>query len=500
MVRLIALALAVQFFVVVIHAQEFIGFGKQRLQGHRNNGKSLLRASVAATNCDDVEQLWFDGAVVDNFAGEMSQQNWRQRYWLNKKNWAGIGAPIFVFIGGEGEESCGRLSSRMFMFDLAVQHGALLVDVEHRFYGQSMPTNDASTKSLSLLTSEQALADLARIIQKIKKDLQSETSKVITIGGSYPGNLAAYFRLKYPSVTSGSIASSAPVRAQTNFPEYMEVVSQALEYFSGQKCVNAFQTAAEKVAELAAQGMGSSGMKQLEKDFHTCSPVKSKFDLAVLMSDLMGNVQGVVQYNNEHNGVLNVTDICTSMLKTDDSYANFVELSGQFREINGVQCEDASFEDTLSFLGNASYVLPANAARSWTYQTCNEFGYFQTTSSPNQPFYSWRELDLTFSMAICYGAFSGWNKEPSVDWTNTLYGAEKIDATKIVFTSGTIDPWHALGVTNYTSKLPQTSEYPVYITGTAHCNDLYAPNAQSDPPSLTYARQIVASKVGEFLA
>ena len=46
---------------------------------------------------------------------------------------------------------------------------------------------------------------------------------ILSTGGSYPGNLAAWFRLKYPSVTHASIASSAPLHAQTNFPEYMEV-------------------------------------------------------------------------------------------------------------------------------------------------------------------------------------------------------------------------------------------------------------------------------------
>jgi len=39
-----------------------------------------------------------------------------------------------------------------------------------------------------------------------------------------------------------------------------------------------------------------------------------------------------------------------------------------------------------------------------------------------------------------------------------------MDATNIVFTSGTIDPWHALGVTNYTAPLPEApSELPVYV-------------------------------------
>lgn len=40
-------------------------------------------------------------------------------------------------------------------------------------------------------------------------------------------------------------------------------------------------------------------MKQLETDFQTCSTIDNDLDLAVLYSDLMGNVQGTVQYNRE---------------------------------------------------------------------------------------------------------------------------------------------------------------------------------------------------------
>lgn len=39
-------------------------------------------------------------------------------------------------------------------------------------------------------------------------------SKVITVGGSYPGNMAAWFKLKYPAISTGSIASSAPLTAK----------------------------------------------------------------------------------------------------------------------------------------------------------------------------------------------------------------------------------------------------------------------------------------------
>ena len=54
------------------------------------------------------------------------------------------------------------------MATLAEKHGALMVAVEHRFYGESQPTADMSTDNLRFLTSEQGLADLAKVTAYLK--------------------------------------------------------------------------------------------------------------------------------------------------------------------------------------------------------------------------------------------------------------------------------------------------------------------------------------------
>jgi hypothetical protein len=86
-----------------------------------------------------------------------------------------------------------------------------------------------------------------------------------------------------------------------------------------------------------------------------------------------------------------------------------------------------------------------------------------------------------------------------VAWINDNYGNLNIAGTNIVFPSGTIDPWHALAVSNQTKPLSQATETKVFIEGTAHCNDLYAP-ASSDPASLVYAREVVTDHVNTWLA
>lgn len=324
----------------------------------------------------------------------------------------------------------------MYMYDLAKEHGAMLVNVEHRFYGDSYPTLDMSTSNLQYLSSQQGLADLARIIPYIKNQYSTTSSTVITVGGSYPGNMAAWFKLKYPQVTRGSIASSAPLTAQANFKEYMEVVADAILYFSGQSCFDAFQSAAVDVASLA-YSPEQSGYAKLEADFLTCSPMSSSKDVSILLSDLMGNIQGTVQYNNEKSGVMNVTDICSTMLTAGSTpYENFVTLSELYLQSAGMTCQDVAWKDTVDYLA-AIQKDPSNNMRPWTYQTCNEFGYYQTADSPTQPFHPWASsLDMDFYRALCYEGFDGWTADPQTEWMNEVYGGIGIDGTDIIFPAG----------------------------------------------------------------
>lgn len=89
------------------------------------------------------------------------------------------------------------------------------------------------------------------------------------------------------------------------------------------------------------------------------------------------------------------------------------------------------------------------AGRQWTYQTCTEFGFFQSSNYTPQNFGD--KFPVDFFIQQCVDIFGPkYNKaflDTSVRRTNTLYGALNIDVTNVVFVHGSIDPWHALGIT-----------------------------------------------------
>ena len=88
-----------------------------------------------------------------------------------------------------------------------------------------MPFGDLSysdPNNLRLLTAEQALADYAVLLRWIQTSYgpvdvggsgwcPKGGCPVVAWGGSYGGMLASWFRMKYPHLVAGAIASSAPI-------------------------------------------------------------------------------------------------------------------------------------------------------------------------------------------------------------------------------------------------------------------------------------------------
>ena len=78
-------------------------------------------------------------------------------------------------------------------------------------------------EKLGLLTVGQALGDLGYFVGMVKKRRMhgvGDMNKWVTVGGSYAGALAAWFRSKYPHLTVGAISSSGVIQAIENFRDF----------------------------------------------------------------------------------------------------------------------------------------------------------------------------------------------------------------------------------------------------------------------------------------
>ena len=112
----------------------------------------------------------------------------------------------------------------------------------------------------------------------------------------------------------------------------------------------------------------------------------------------------------------------------------------------------------------------AVGGRQWTYQTCVEFGFFQSTDSDRQPFGNTVPVEFYINQCkdIFGDKFSVELLEQAIVDTNTNYGGYDYEGSRVVFVNGNIDPWHALG---FYGNPPNKNTHTVFIEG--DCEDIF---------------------------
>jgi len=319
-------------------------------------------------------------------------------------------------------------------------------------------------------------------------DYLNQKPSIVVFGCSYPGSLSAWFRLKYPNIAVGSVANSAPVHAVLDFYQYLDVVDSSLSYFMGPDCDQRIQLATNQLQSLLQT---SSGQLQVQQMFNTCTTPNNQKDIQTFMSNVIGNWQGTVQYNAEHHNPITIITLCDVMENTSSTPLQaYAQVSNMF--LNG-DCMVISYNQSVAEL---SAITPPNAGRSWFYQTCTEFGYYQTTDSPPdvQPFGNL--LPLSYYTDMCEDVFKFPFHDPTPA-TNLYYGSDHPIGSNILFVSGTDDPWHALTVTQNLTN----SVRAFLITGSAHCAQLFPESDETVPiPGILEAQQYTLQNIDKWLS
>ncbi|KAK7172248.1 hypothetical protein R3I93_004533 [Phoxinus phoxinus] len=433
-----------------------------------------------------------------NHFDKQNDKTFPQKFFVNDVYWQRSDGPVFLYIGGEGP-----LSKFSVLFghhvSMAERHGALLVALEHRFYGQSIAPEGLETETLRHLSSQQALADLAVFRHYVSQRFGlSHSNTWISFGGSYAGALSAWLRGKFPHLIYGAVASSAPVQAQLDFSSYNRVVADSLmnEAVGGsKKCASAVKGVFAAVE--AALLMGNE--TEVGKDFGCCETPQKPEDKAELLQSLADIFMGTVQCNEE--GVaFSIAELCDVMTnqseaceRKEEAYDRLVKIVAMYRARESVPCLDVSREKLVLELRDTTAV---SSYRPWLYQTCTEFGFYQTCEDTHCLFS--RVSTLQSQTELCSRLFSiPQDSLPArIDFTNQYYGGNRPQTHRVLYVNGNLDPWTELSVVwNDTAA---DEDRVVLIDGTAHCMDMSADKSM-DKPALHQARKEIERRVAMWL-
>uniref|UniRef100_A0A914CMA3 Uncharacterized protein n=1 Tax=Acrobeloides nanus TaxID=290746 RepID=A0A914CMA3_9BILA len=470
----------------------------------RTSGHGFL---IPPENADDLNSTanWIQ-QDLDHF-DSTNTKTFQQRFWYNGQFYK-PGGPIFLMISGESAAGSKWIENEnVTWLTLAKTYNAAAYMVEHRYYGYTRPTSDLSTENLKWLSSEQALADLAVFITAINRKMSYVNPKWVSFGGSYSGALSAWFREKYPELVVAAVGSSGPVLAKVDFFEYLQVVQASISSYN-QTCADNIQAGFEAIQQRLNT---IDGRQELNNVFNICSsgqtnqsyvPVK---DIQNFMSNLVGLFQGTVQYSGDNTQIaigMGIPEICAVMLDTSHSPMENIQnvniyISKGIYGNGTVYCNDPSYSDFINEIKDTSYDGIADD-RCWIWQTCTEFGYFQSTDLGRNIFGS--SIPGDFYIDMCTDIFGAEFNRSTIDAAiaTTLEnygGTSNYNGTKVILPNGSVDPWHALGLANGTSS----SVIPIFIHGTAHCADMY-PARPNDLPELVQARQQISQILGTWLS
>ncbi|KAH7696349.1 serine protease F56F10.1, partial [Aphelenchoides avenae] len=412
------------------------------------------------------------------------------RFW---HNYPTSGGPQFLCLGGEDSVDDPGSACGYTIHVYAEAVNASVWVLEHRFYGYSRPFPDLKNENLVYLTSSQALEDAASFIEAQNKHLANP--EWVVFGGSYSGNLALWFRQAHPELTVGAVGSSAPVEPIVDFYDYLKVVENELRVVDPD-CPRRVK---ETFDDLRESMYSTEKREKLSSTFGIEPPLQNRnltYDETNMLYASFTGIIGLIQ------GDLSQGQIICDAMKSGDTVWRLAQL---------LQPKDVSTDYSASIRNLQQVGYPKDnasvddwervAERAWIWQTCNEFGYFQSTGIGNSVFSSL--VPLSFYVNLCtdiYGPeYNISYVQAAVDRTRKLYGGrENYRGTNVVIPNGSLDPWHALGF--YGPFHPVDESAVVYlINGTTHCGDMM-PWGPGSPDGLKEVQGIIQDNIKRWLS
>nr|CAB3490951.1 unnamed protein product [Digitaria exilis] len=362
---------------------------------------------------------------LDHFnALPASYGTFQQRYLINDTFWAGKTSPIFLYAGNEGDIDL-FTNNTGFMWESAPRFGAMLVFVEHRYYGESMPFGSKEKATKGYLSVTQALADFTSFVLSLKSNLSAPAAPVVVFGGSYGGMLAVWMRLKYPHIVMGAVASSAPIRSFYHLTDPYAFYDRVTDDFKSESN-NCYDVLRGSWAELDGLLATKNGSALLRRSFNMCNG-SSVRDIPSLLESAMVNA-AMTDYPTPSGFLAPLPGYpVREMCRAVDHPSSGNDTLAKVRDAMNVYYNSTGASPCL---GGEEDGDPYGMYDGWNWQACTEM------------------VLMTYGLSNRSIIQPPWPFNFTDDIGNVLKGS----ASNIIFFNGLRDPWSTGGVLKSISK------------------------------------------------
>ena len=243
---------------------------------------------------------------------------------------------------------------------------------------------------------------------------------------------------------------------------------------------------------------------QLGRLFGVCDPetaLLKKENQDLLVGD--GLIQIYAQGNDpscEFSDICNIEKLCDYMLdaleerdgERDPTKTELDILADVAAKQRGAEdCQSVDFQEMLRELAKPE--VEDFGMRSWLWQTCTEFGFYQTCDDtcPFASYYHTVDQDLT----VCEAAYNITNVYENVQATRDHYGGLDIAAgSRVLSVNGDVDPWSVLGM-----KTSPKDSLPVEMVPGASHHFWTHMVKDTDAPEIVNIRAYIYSVVIDWL-
>ncbi|KAJ3574762.1 hypothetical protein NP233_g1547 [Leucocoprinus birnbaumii] len=447
---------------------------------------------VFVSSTPDVEPNgeFFIELPVDHFDNK-THLTFKNRYWINSTYWE-KGGPVFVFDSGEQDAApllpyyLQEYHGLSAVMRLAKRYRGLAILWEHRFYGASLPfpvNRNTTGDQWQFLNTEQALEDFIFFANSFSKSsavanssnqtsilhennplslpVHPSTTPWVFLGGSYPGIRASFLRIRNPEVVFASWASSAPVQAEVDMASYYKAAERSLT----RNCSADWNSVTRHVDDALMGGnetlkmqmklsllkarAGKPGGDMSEAERITLADAQETSDVnaaSILMDPL-----DFYQYYGFDASLLPFCNLLETKNRTADATEKGITAN------EGIETAFNAFLTAISELDYDSIPFEDDPVtdRSWMWQYCSEYGFYQRGDRNNPLSIETAFLSLDLFQKQCNDAFkTAIPASPQTQKVNK-YGGWGMNPSNVLFTNGEFDPWRTMGLASIEDNSPK---------------------------------------------